>query len=90
VFNLLLGHGGHHVAQIKQIASNDFRNEAATWHAMRKHMLVISDAIAGALVKQFPERFEEPHELTGQNVSRRSCVVTDRDRAPAVTSPPSS
>jgi hypothetical protein len=57
VFNLLLGHGGHHVAQIKQIASNDFRNEAATWHAMRKHMLVISDAIADALVKQFPERF---------------------------------
>jgi hypothetical protein len=59
VFNLLLGHGGHHVAQIKQTASNDFRDEAATWHAMRKHMLVISDAIAGALVKQFPERFED-------------------------------
>jgi hypothetical protein len=59
VFSLLLGHGGHHVTQIKQIASNDFQGEATTWHAMRKHMLVISDAIANALVKQFPERFED-------------------------------
>ena len=59
VYSLLLGHGGHHVTQIKQIASRDFQDEAATWHAMRKHMLVISDAIADALVKQFPERFQD-------------------------------
>lgn len=59
VFSLLVGHGGHHVAQINEIASKDFHNEAATWHAMRKHMLVISDAIADALVKQFPERFQD-------------------------------
>ena len=58
VYSLLLGHGGHHVTQINQIASRDFHDEAATWHAMRKHMLVISDAIADALVKQFPERFQ--------------------------------
>ena len=59
VYSLLLGHGGHHVTQINQIASNDFRDEAATWHVMRKHMLVISDAIANGIVKQFPERFEK-------------------------------
>jgi hypothetical protein len=59
VYSLLVGHGGHHVSQIKQIASQDFEDEAATWHAMRKHMLVISDAIADALVKQFPERFQD-------------------------------
>lgn len=58
VFGLLSGHGGHHVAQIKQIAGGDFKGEAATWHAMRKHMLVISDAIADALAKQFPDRFQ--------------------------------
>jgi hypothetical protein len=59
VYGLLVGHGGHHVSQINQIASRDFEDEAATWHAMRRHMLVISDAIADALVKQFPERFRD-------------------------------
>lgn len=59
VFTLLVGHFGHHVAQISQVASGDFREEAVTWHAMRKHMFTISDAIADALVKQFPKRFGE-------------------------------
>jgi hypothetical protein len=57
VFGLLAAHGAHHIAQSNQVASNDFRSEAQTWHAMRKHMLTIADTIAGALVKQFPERF---------------------------------
>jgi hypothetical protein len=59
VFGLLSSHGGHHIAQINEIAAKNFQNEASTWHAMRKHMLVISDAIAGALAKQFPDRFRE-------------------------------
>jgi hypothetical protein len=57
VFTLLTAHFGHHVAQITQIAAGDFQDEAVTWHAMRQHMFVISDAIADALVKQFPDRF---------------------------------
>ena len=57
VFGLLAGHFGHHVSQINQIAARDFQDEAVTWHAMRLRMFVISDAIADALVKQFPERF---------------------------------
>jgi len=57
VFGLLSAHGAHHVAQIDQIAVQDFRGEARTWQAMRKHMLVIADSIAGALAKQFPDRF---------------------------------
>lgn len=57
VFGLLSAHGAHHVAQINQIAANDFRNEARTWQAMRKHMLVIADSITDALAKQFPDRF---------------------------------
>jgi hypothetical protein len=57
VFGLLSAHGAHHVAQINQIAANDFRGEARTWEAMRKHMLVIADSIADALAKQFPDRF---------------------------------
>jgi hypothetical protein len=58
VFALMAAHGGHHVAQINEIASGDFQGEAATWDAMRKHVLVISDAIADALAKQFPARFQ--------------------------------
>jgi len=45
------------MAQSNQVASGDFRGEAQTWHAMRKHMHTIADAIASALAKQFPERF---------------------------------
>ncbi len=58
VFGLLSSHGGHHVAQINEVASRNFADEARTWHAMRHHMLTISDAIADALAKQFPTRFE--------------------------------
>ncbi len=57
LFGLLSAHGGHHVAQIKQIKGDDLAAEAKTWHAMRQHMLVISDALAVALAKQFPDSF---------------------------------
>jgi hypothetical protein len=57
VFGLLSAHGAHHVAQINEIAADDFRGEARTWQAMRKHMLVIADSITDALAKQFPDRF---------------------------------
>ena len=60
VFGLLSAHGGHHVAQITEISSGDLKKEARTWHAMRQHMLVISDAIADALARQFPDRFQSP------------------------------
>jgi hypothetical protein len=58
VFGLLSTHGGHHVAQINEVSAGDFQNEGETWHAMRKHMLVIADAITDALAKQFPARFQ--------------------------------
>lgn len=57
VFGLLSAHGAHHVAQINQIAANDFRDEARTWQAMHNHMLVIADSITDAVAKQFPDRF---------------------------------
>lgn len=58
VFGLLASHGGHHIAQINEVGSRDFTGEAETWHAMRHHMLVLSDAIADAIAKQFPDRFQ--------------------------------
>jgi len=54
---LLLAHGGHHVQQIQQVQSKQYAQEAQTWEAMKKHMYVIADALAGAIVKQFPKQF---------------------------------
>jgi hypothetical protein len=54
---LLTTHGAHHVAQIQEIAKNDYAGEAKTWNTMRAHMFVIADALTGALVKQFPDKF---------------------------------
>lgn len=57
VFGLLSSHGGHHISQINEISGRDFAGEAKTWHAMRHHMLVIADAIADGIAKQFPDHF---------------------------------
>jgi hypothetical protein len=54
---LLLAHGGHHVQQIKQLHDKQYAAEAQTWAAMRQHMYVIADALAGAIAKQFPAKF---------------------------------
>jgi hypothetical protein len=54
---LLLAHGGHHVQQIQQVHSKQYADEAKTWEAMKRHMYVVSDALAGAIAKQFPKQF---------------------------------
>jgi hypothetical protein len=54
---LLTAHGAHHVEQVKQLAAGQYEQEAATWAAMTRHMYVIADALAGAIAKQFPDRF---------------------------------
>lgn len=57
VNGLLIAHGGHHVQQIQQLRAKQYAQEAQTWEAMKNHMYVIADALAGAIAKQFPERF---------------------------------
>ncbi|MFV3291306.1 hypothetical protein ACNFBR_21520 [Pseudomonas sp. NY11955] len=57
LLTLLSAHGGHHVAQIDQLAAGDYAGEARTWGMMREHILTLSDALAAALVKQFPDKF---------------------------------
>ncbi|RII79156.1 hypothetical protein [Pseudomonas monteilii] len=57
LLTLLSAHGGHHVAQIDQLAAGDYAAEARTWGMMREHILTLSDALAAALVKQFPDKF---------------------------------
>ncbi|MEW9897531.1 hypothetical protein ABWL39_02680 [Chitinivorax sp. PXF-14] len=54
---LLLAHGGHHIQQITQLRDKQYAQEAETWAAMKDHMYVIADALAGALAKQFPAKF---------------------------------
>jgi hypothetical protein len=54
---LLLAHGGHHVQQIQQVQHKHYADEAQTWDAMKRHMYVIADALAGAIAKQFPKQF---------------------------------
>jgi hypothetical protein len=54
---LLLAHGGHHIQEIQQLRAKQYAQEAETWEAMKKHMYVIADALAGAIAKQFPNKF---------------------------------
>ncbi|MGH9783069.1 MAG: hypothetical protein ACRD88_02695 [Terriglobia bacterium] len=54
---LLLAHGGHHIQQIQQLKGKQYAEEAQTWEAMKKHMYVIADALAGGIAKQFPAKF---------------------------------
>lgn len=55
--NMLSAHGGHHIAQIDEFAAHDYAGEANTWSMMRVHILALADALTGALVKQFPDKF---------------------------------
>ena len=57
VQGLLLAHVGHHKQQIQQLHDKQYPQEAQTWDAMKKHMYVIADTLAGALATQFPARF---------------------------------
>lgn len=56
VRGLLVAHGGHHQAQIHEVMKGDLAGEETTWAQMRAHMDVIADAMAGALVRQFPDK----------------------------------
>ena len=54
---LLLAHGGHHMQEIQQLHSKQYEEEAQTWEAMKRHMYVITNALAGGIAKQFPKQF---------------------------------
>jgi len=57
VRSLIVAHGAHHVQQIQQLNAKQYAQEAQTWEAMKKHMYVIADTLAGAIAKQFPAKF---------------------------------
>jgi hypothetical protein len=57
VLSLLAAHGGHHVTQIQQLRAKQYDQEAETWEEMKGHMYTLSDTLAGAIAKQFPDKF---------------------------------
>ncbi|GBD29949.1 hypothetical protein HRbin32_01042 [bacterium HR32] len=58
VLNLLAAHWAHHVAEIEAAAKRDWDQEARVWEDMRKHIYAIADALAQAIAKQFPDKFQ--------------------------------
>lgn len=46
---MLLAHAGHHLQQIQQMQDRRYGAEAQTWAAMRGHMIMIADGLAGAI-----------------------------------------
>ena len=58
VMGLLQAHAGHHVTQIQQLIAGDYKDELQNWNDMVAHMNQIADALAGAIAKQFPEKFK--------------------------------
>ena len=57
VLGMLAAHGGHHIMQINQLRAKQYDQEAETWEAMRAHMYKLADTLAGAIAKQFPDKF---------------------------------
>ena len=53
----LLAHGGHHIQQNQQLKAKQYAQEAQTWEAMKNHMYVIADTLAGAIAKQLAAKF---------------------------------
>ncbi len=56
LLSLLTAHGAHHIAQAMEVETGDSVAEAKTWDAMKAHMVVIADALAGGIAKQFPDK----------------------------------
>jgi hypothetical protein len=57
VMGLLMAHAAHHLTQFQQLKAGEYGQEAETWKGMKQHIYVVSDALAGALAQQFPEKF---------------------------------
>jgi hypothetical protein len=57
LLGMLQAHGGHHIAQIQELKAGQYDAEAKNWAEMEAHMDMISDALTGAIAKQFPDKF---------------------------------
>jgi hypothetical protein len=57
VLSLLGAHVAQHIAECNAVAAGNFTQEASTWDAMLNNIYTISDALAGGIAKQFPNKF---------------------------------
>jgi hypothetical protein len=58
VYGLLVTHAQQHIMSIDATAKKDWSAEADMWDPMVKHIYTISDAVAEAIAKQFPDKFQ--------------------------------
>ena len=58
VYGLMVTHAQQHIMAIDATAKKDWSAEADVWDPMVKHVYAISDAVAEAIAKQFPDKFQ--------------------------------
>jgi hypothetical protein len=58
VLGLLVAHVQHHVMEIDATAKKDWATEADEWDPMVKQIYSITDAVADAIAKQYPDKFQ--------------------------------
>jgi hypothetical protein len=58
VYGLLVTHAQQHIMFIDATAKKNWPGEADMWEPMVKHIYTISDAVAEAIAKQFPDKFQ--------------------------------
>jgi len=58
VYGLLVTHAQQHIMAIDATAKKDWSAEADVWDPMVKHVYTISDALAVAIAKQFPDKVQ--------------------------------
>jgi hypothetical protein len=57
VLSLLGAHVAQHIVECNAVAAGNFTQEAKTWDTMLSNIYAISDALAGGIAKQFPNKF---------------------------------
>ena len=58
VFSLLRDHAVQAMKQADLLAQGRVSEESSIYIAMRNHLILIADALADAIIKQFPEKFK--------------------------------
>ena len=58
VYALLVAHAQQHIKSIEATAKKQWDVEADMWDPMVKHIYTITDAVADAVAKQYPDKFQ--------------------------------
>ncbi len=58
VYGLLVTHAQQHIMSVDATAKKAWATEADMWDPMVKHIDTIADALADAIAKQFPDKFQ--------------------------------